>query len=95
MRKAVLAALEAGTPIGAGESRLLRGCEERESLEAGAARFFGAERAFFFGGSHFADFAVLTTLPQPSDFLVVDTLVHAASIIWQRFARVGPGRLSG
>ena len=48
MRKAVAAALEAGTPIGAGGSRLLRGnCEEHESLETEAARFFGAETALF------------------------------------------------
>lgn len=48
MKKAILAALEAGTPIGAGGSRLLRGnCEEHESLEAKAAEFFGAETALF------------------------------------------------
>ena len=39
MRRAVSAAIEAGTPIGAGGSRLLRGnCEEHESLETEAAR---------------------------------------------------------
>lgn len=65
MKKAVLAALEAGTPIGAGGSRLLRGnCEEHERLEAEAAKFFRAERALFFGGGYVANFAILTTLPQ-------------------------------
>src|SRR5579859_7424941 len=50
MSRAVSAAIEAGTPIGAGGSRLLRGnCEEHESLEAAAAKFFGAETALFFG----------------------------------------------
>ena len=49
MRRAVSAAVEAGTPIGAGGSRLLRGnCAEHESLEAEAAAFFGAEAAIFF-----------------------------------------------
>ncbi|MGY4489682.1 7-keto-8-aminopelargonate synthetase-like enzyme [Bradyrhizobium sp. LM3.2] len=48
MKKAVLDALEAGTPIGAGGSRLLRGnCEEHERLEAEAASFFcGGDSAF-------------------------------------------------
>ncbi|WFU14610.1 8-amino-7-oxononanoate synthase [Bradyrhizobium sp. CB3481] len=79
MKKAVLAALEAGTPIGAGGSRLLRGnCEEHESLEAEAAKFFGAERALFFGGGYVANFALLTTLPQRGDLLVLDSLVHAS-----------------
>jgi 8-amino-7-oxononanoate synthase len=79
MRRAVAAALEAGTPIGAGGSRLLRGnCEEHESLEAEAARFFGAETALFLGSGYVANFAVLTTLPQRGDLLVLDSLVHAS-----------------
>ncbi|MGQ0684678.1 8-amino-7-oxononanoate synthase [Bradyrhizobium sp.] len=79
MRKAVAAALEVGTPIGAGGSRLLRGnCDEHESLEAEAARLFGAETALFFGSGYVANFAVLTTLPQRGDLLVLDSLVHAS-----------------
>jgi 8-amino-7-oxononanoate synthase len=79
MRRVVSAAVEAGTPIGAGGSRLLRGnCEEHESLEAAAARFFGAETAIFFGSGYVANFAVLTTLPQRGDLLVLDSLVHAS-----------------
>ncbi|MET4260893.1 8-amino-7-oxononanoate synthase [Bradyrhizobium sp. S3.12.5] len=79
IKKAISAALEAGTPIGAGGSRLLRGnCEEHEALEAEAARFFGAETALFFGGGYVANFAVLTTLPQRDDLLVLDSLVHAS-----------------
>lgn len=79
MKKAVLAALEADTPIGAGGSRLLRGnCEEHESLEAEAAQFFGSETALFFSGGYVANFAVLTTLPQRGDLLVLDALVHAS-----------------
>jgi 8-amino-7-oxononanoate synthase len=79
MRKAVAVALEAGTPIGSGGSRLLRGnCEEHETLEAEAARFFGSETALFFGGGYVANFAVLTTLPQRGDLLVLDALVHAS-----------------
>lgn len=79
MQKAVSAAVEAGTPIGAGGSRLLRGnCAEHESLEAEASRFFGAESAIFFASGYIANFAVLTTLPQRGDLLVLDQLVHAS-----------------
>ena len=79
MRKAIAEAVEAGTPIGAGGSRLLRGnCAEHESLEAEAARFFGAEAAIFFATGYTANFAVLTTLPQRGDLLVLDQLVHAS-----------------
>jgi 8-amino-7-oxononanoate synthase len=79
MRKAISAAIEAGTPIGAGGSRLLRGnCEEHESLEAEAAQFFGTESAIFFASGYLANFAVLTTLPQGGDLLVLDSLVHAS-----------------
>ncbi len=79
MRKAISVAIDAGTPIGAGGSRLLRGnCAEHESLEAEAARFFGAEAAIYFATGYTANFAVLTTLPQRGDLLVLDQLVHAS-----------------
>ena len=79
MRRAVSAAVEAGTPIGSGGSRLLRGnCAEHESLEAAAAAFFGAETAVFFPSGYIANFSVLTTLPQRGDLLVLDQLVHAS-----------------
>jgi 8-amino-7-oxononanoate synthase len=79
MKEAVVAAIEAGTPIGSGGSRLLRGnCREHEALEAEAARFFGAETALFFGAGYVANFSVLTTLPQRGDLLVLDSLVHAS-----------------
>ncbi len=79
MRRAIAAAVESGTPIGAGGSRLLRGnCAEHESLEADAADFFGAEAAIFFCSGYLANFAVLTTLPQKGDLLVLDQLVHAS-----------------
>ncbi|MCP1838195.1 8-amino-7-oxononanoate synthase [Bradyrhizobium sp. USDA 4524] len=79
MKKALCTALDAGTPIGAGGSRLLRGnCEEHEALEAEAARFFRTQTALFFGGGYIANFAVLTTLPQQGDLLVLDSLVHAS-----------------
>lgn len=79
MKQAVIAALNSGTPIGAGGSRLLRGnCEEHEALENEAARFFGAEAALFFSSGYIANFAVLTALPQRGDLIVLDGLVHAS-----------------
>ncbi|RUX37920.1 aminotransferase class I/II-fold pyridoxal phosphate-dependent enzyme, partial [Mesorhizobium sp. M4A.F.Ca.ET.050.02.1.1] len=80
MAEAVAAALAAGTPVGATGSRLLRGNDaEHETLEAKAAKFFGAERALFFGGGYVANFAVLTTLPQKGDLVVLDELIHASA----------------
>lgn len=79
IKRAISSALAAGTPIGAGGSRLLRGnCEEHERLETEAAQFFGAEAALFFAGGYVANFSVLTTLPQRGDLLVLDSLVHAS-----------------
>jgi 8-amino-7-oxononanoate synthase len=79
MRSAISKAVESGTPIGAGGSRLLRGnCAEHEQLEWHAADFFGAEAAIFFASGYTANFAVLTTLPQKGDLLVLDHLVHAS-----------------
>ncbi|RUU14501.1 8-amino-7-oxononanoate synthase [Mesorhizobium sp. USDA-HM6] len=76
---AVVAAIARGTPVGATGSRLLRGnAPEHEQLEAHAAAFFGAERALFFGGGYIANFALLTTLPQKGDLLVLDELAHAS-----------------
>lgn len=79
LRKAVIAAIESGTPIGAGGSRLLRGnCAEHEQLEADAANFFGTESALYFGAGYSANFAALSTLPQRSDLIVMDELSHAS-----------------
>ncbi|MDH4985352.1 8-amino-7-oxononanoate synthase [Aminobacter anthyllidis] len=80
MADAVAAALAKGTPVGATGSRLLRGNgPEHEALEEKAAKFFGAERALFFGGGYVANFAVLTTLPQKGDLVVLDELIHASA----------------
>ncbi|MET2829274.1 8-amino-7-oxononanoate synthase [Mesorhizobium shangrilense] len=76
---AVAAAIARGTPVGAAGSRLLRGnAPEHEQLEADAAVFFGAECALFFGSGYIANFALLTTLPQKGDLLVLDELAHAS-----------------
>lgn len=80
LASAVAAAIARGTPVGAGGSRLLRGnAPEHETLEARAAEFFGAERVLFFGSGYAANHAVLSTLPQRGDLLVLDELVHASA----------------
>ena len=80
LRAAVAAALARGTPVGAGGSRLLRGnAPEHEALEARAAGFFGAERVLFFGSGYFANYAMLSTLPQRGDLLLLDGLAHASA----------------
>lgn len=85
---AVATALANGTPVGATGSRLLRGNDpEHEALEAEAARFFGAERALFFGGGYIANFALLSTLPQKGDLLLLDDLIHASAHEGARSAR--------
>lgn len=88
VKRAVAAALERGTSLGAGGSRLLRGnCEEHEALEAEATRFFRAGASLFFGSGYIANYSVLTTLPQRGDFLVLDSLVHASILEGARAGR--------
>lgn len=80
LRAAVAKALEAGVPVGAAGSRLLRGeTEVQSAFETKAAHFFGAEAALGFGGGYVANFAVLTTLPQRGDLLLLDELSHAST----------------
>lgn len=72
-------ALERGTRVGAGGSRLLRGnAPEHEELEGAAAAFFHTEKTLFFGSGYFANFAVLSTLPRRDDLVILDDLVHAS-----------------
>lgn len=80
LREAVTNALASGTMVGASGSRLLRGnAPEHEALEAAAAEFFKSEGALFFGGGYIANFALLSTLPQKGDLLILDALIHASA----------------
>lgn len=80
MRAAVVRTLHAGVPVGAAGSRLLRGnTDQQAGFEDAAARFFGAEAALGFGGGYVANFAVITTLPQRGDLLLMDALAHAST----------------
>jgi 8-amino-7-oxononanoate synthase len=80
LREAIQAALARGTPVGAGGSRLLRGnAPEHEELEAAAAKFFHSGRSLYFGSGYVANYALLSTLPQSGDLIVLDALAHASA----------------
>jgi 8-amino-7-oxononanoate synthase len=90
LRKAAADALARGVPLGAGGSRLLRGNHpEHKALEAEAAAFFGAESALYFGGGFMANFSIFATLPQKSDLVVYDELIHASVHQGVRAGRAG------
>ncbi len=88
LRKAIVAAVDRGVPIGSGGSRLLRGNDpEHEALEAEAAEFFGAEAVLFFASGFAANTAVFATLPQRGDLIVHDSLIHASAHDGMRLSR--------
>ena len=85
---AVRAALDAGVPVGAAGSRLLRGNSEwQEAFEIKAAAFFGAESGLGFGGGYQANVAAISTLPQRGDLLLMDALSHASTHEGARLTR--------
>lgn len=93
LKGAVRRALDAGVPVGAAGSRLLRGnCESHEAFEAEAAAFFGAEAALMFGGGYPANLALLGSLPQTGDLLLLDALSHASSSEGARLGRAQVAR---
>lgn len=80
LRQAVADAVARGVPIGSGGSRLLRGNHpEHEALEAEAAAWFGSETTLFFSTGYAANAALFATLPQKSDLIVHDDLIHASA----------------
>ncbi|KNE67381.1 hypothetical protein AMAG_11848 [Allomyces macrogynus ATCC 38327] len=77
-------------PHGATGSRLLSGHTPRASaLEARLARLHGSEAGLLFNSGYAANLAVLATLPQPGDLIVLDEFVHAS--VWDG-VRLGVGR---
>jgi len=88
MRQAAHDALDRGVGIGAGGSRLLRGNDqEHVLLEQESAAFFGAERALFLGNGFVANMAIFSTLPQLSDLVLFDSLIHASAHEGMRLGR--------
>lgn len=78
--RAIADAAARGVPAGSGGSRLLRGnAPEHEALEAQAAAFFGGEAALFLANGFAANVALLASLPQRGDLIVVDELIHASA----------------
>jgi 8-amino-7-oxononanoate synthase len=92
MRDALIRALARGVAVGAGGSRLLRGnAPEHEDLETAAAAFFATESALFFGSGYLANYAVLSSLPQREDLIVLDAFAHASA---NEGARAGRARIA-
>lgn len=88
LRTAVAEALARGVPVGSGGSRLLRGnCDEHETLETEAARFFGSEAALIFASGFAANTTLFATLPQRGDLVVHDALIHASAHEGMRLGR--------
>ncbi len=80
LRSAARRALQRGTPLGAGGSRLLRGNHpEHEALEHEAAAFFGSEKALFIGGGFQGNLAIFASLPRAGDLVLHDALIHASA----------------
>jgi 8-amino-7-oxononanoate synthase len=80
LRASVISAIERGVPVGAGGSRLLRGNHpEHEALEEEAAAFFHSEQMLYFGSGYAANVAILSALPQRSDCVFYDELIHASA----------------
>ena len=73
--------LEAGRPVGAPASRLLRGnSRHHEALEARLAELKGLEAALLFPTGYQANLGVLTALIGPGDRVLSDRLNHASLI---------------
>ncbi len=80
LAQAVTTALAAGTPVGAGASRLLRGHHDAHAaLERAAAGFFGAPAALYLATGFAANQAIWSALPRVGDAVVFDALSHAST----------------
>lgn len=85
---AVVAALEAGSPVGSTGSRLLSGNSAPwEELEAEFARFIGTEAALFFSSGYAANVGLLTAILRPDDTVFSDASNHASLIDGMRLSR--------
>lgn len=79
IKKAIVNALNLGSSIGSGGSRLLTGNkEEHQILEEFAANYFNKEACLFFSSGFLANYAIFTTLPERKDFIIYDELIHAS-----------------
>lgn len=76
--------------VGSASSRLVQGTLEIHTLlEQRFSKFKHAEAALLFPTGYMANLAVLSTIPQPGDLLVLDKLCHASLIDGARLASAG------
>lgn len=79
IKATIINALNSGTSIGSGGSRLLSGHKkEHQNLEEFAANYFNKEACLFFSSGFIANYALFTTLPDRKDFIIYDELIHAS-----------------
>ncbi len=76
--------------VGSASSRLVGGTlDTHEALESRFARFKHADAALLFPTGYMANLAVLSTIPQPGDLIVLDKRCHASLIDGGRLAGAG------
>jgi len=76
--------------VGSASSRLVGGTLDlHHALESRFARFKHAGAALLFPTGYMANLAVLSTIPQPGDLIVLDKLCHASLIDGGRLADTG------
>jgi 8-amino-7-oxononanoate synthase len=76
-------------PLGSTGSRLLDGnSSEHEQLEERLALHLGAECALLFNSGFDANSSMLATLPQPDDYILYDSLIHASAHDGMRASRI-------
>jgi 8-amino-7-oxononanoate synthase len=90
MRSRLIAKMQdsARFPLGSTGSRLLDGnSSEHEQLEERLAHHLGAECALLFNSGFDANSSILATLPQPGDYILYDSLIHASAHDGMRASR--------
>jgi len=81
LKAAIQRALEEDERVSSTGSRLLSGNHERwENLEAGFAKFIGADAALYFPSGYSANIGLLSSLLRPGDVVFSDAANHASLI---------------
>ncbi|WP_425399964.1 aminotransferase class I/II-fold pyridoxal phosphate-dependent enzyme [Aeoliella sp.] len=77
----VVAAMQAGTMVGSGASRLVSGTREiHQEFEQQLAAYFGKPAALVFGAGYLANLGLLSSYLGRNDTVFADRLVHASLI---------------
>ncbi|KAJ5302377.1 hypothetical protein N7508_007240 [Penicillium antarcticum] len=81
-------------PFASGGSRLLDGNSAyAEELENFVADFHQAPTALLFNSGYDANVGVLSSIPQPGDFILYDELIHASAHEGMRLSRAGARKM--